>query len=52
MHEPCEHGPPRLSLAREHELVQAAQAGDREARDQLIEAFMPLVGGVARIYRG
>jgi RNA polymerase primary sigma factor len=48
----CEHGRPRLSLDRERELVRAAQAGDHEARDQLIEAFMPLIGGVARIYRG
>jgi RNA polymerase primary sigma factor len=48
----CDHGRPRLSLARERELVRAAQAGDHRARDQLIEAFMPLVSGVARIYRG
>ena len=45
-------GRPRLSPASERELVRAAKAGDREARDRLIEAFMPLVGGVARIYRG
>jgi RNA polymerase primary sigma factor len=45
-------GRPRLSLASERELVLAAKAGDHEARDRLVEAFMPLVGGVARIYRG
>ena len=45
-------GRPRLSLESERELVQGAKAGDDEARDRLIEAFMPLVGGVARIYRG
>ncbi len=42
---------PRLPLASERELVCAAQAGDCQARDELIEAFMPLVGGMARIYR-
>jgi RNA polymerase primary sigma factor len=47
----CDPGRRRLSLARERELVRAAQAGDREACDQLIKAFMPLVSGVARIYR-
>jgi RNA polymerase sigma factor (sigma-70 family) len=52
VHEPREHASPRLSLARERELIRAAQAGDHEARDQLTEAFMPLVGAVARIYRG
>ena len=48
----CDQARPRLSLKRERELVGAAQAGDHQARDQLIEAFMPLVSGVARIYRG
>jgi RNA polymerase sigma factor (sigma-70 family) len=47
----CNHSRPRLSLARERELVVAAQSGDHHAQDQLIEACMPLVGGVARIYR-
>jgi RNA polymerase sigma factor (sigma-70 family) len=42
----------RLPLACERELVEAAKAGDTRARDELIEAFMPLVGGVARVYRG
>ncbi|HEX6024773.1 MAG TPA: sigma-70 family RNA polymerase sigma factor [Solirubrobacter sp.] len=47
-------GPPdaRLSLEEERELVRAAQAGDRAARDRLIDAFMPLVAGMSRIYRG
>jgi RNA polymerase primary sigma factor len=48
----CDHDRGRLTVARERQLVRAAQAGDQEAREQLIEAFMPLVGGVARIYRG
>jgi RNA polymerase sigma factor (sigma-70 family) len=43
---------PRLPLSLERELVLAAQDGDREARDALIEAFMPLVASIARIYRG
>jgi RNA polymerase sigma factor (sigma-70 family) len=47
----CEQTRPRLSPARERELVRAAQAGDQHARDELIESCMPLVGGVARIYR-
>jgi len=42
----------RLPAAREHELVLAAQAGDDDARDRLIEAYLPLIGRVARIYRG
>ena len=51
----CGKDPPRrsrISPASERELVLAAKAGDRDARDRLVEAFMPLVGGVARIYRG
>jgi RNA polymerase primary sigma factor len=43
---------PQLPLALERELILAAQAGDAEARDTLIEAFLPLVASVARIYRG
>src|SRR4051794_40936377 len=45
-------GRPRLSPASERELVLGAKAGDHDARDRLVETFMPLVGGVARIYRG
>ena len=34
------------------ELVVEAQSGDEHAREQLVEAFMPLMGGVARAYSG
>jgi RNA polymerase sigma factor (sigma-70 family) len=43
---------PRLSPAGERHLVLDAKAGDREARDELIEAFLPLIASVARVYRG
>jgi RNA polymerase primary sigma factor len=43
---------PRLPLAAERRLVGAAQAGDRGAREELVEAFLPLIAGVARLYRG
>jgi RNA polymerase primary sigma factor len=43
---------PRLPLALERELLLAAKAGDTQARDELIDSFMPLVAGIARIYRG
>lgn len=43
---------PRMPVAVERRLVQAAKAGDRRAREQLIEAFLPLIAGVARVYRG
>jgi hypothetical protein len=45
-------GRPRLPGAVERRLVEAAQAGDRRAREQLVEAFLPLIAGVARVYRG
>jgi RNA polymerase sigma factor (sigma-70 family) len=35
----------------ERELVLAAQAGDDRAREQLIAAFVPLIGSIARMYR-
>jgi RNA polymerase sigma factor (sigma-70 family) len=38
-------GPPS-----ERDLVLAAQAGDADARSDLIETFLPLIAGVARIY--
>jgi RNA polymerase primary sigma factor len=41
----------RLPPAAERELVLAAQAHPEE-RDRLIECFLPLVGSVARLYRG
>jgi RNA polymerase primary sigma factor len=43
---------PRLPLAVEGRLVRAAQDGDRRAREELVEAFLPLIAGVARVYRG
>jgi RNA polymerase sigma factor (sigma-70 family) len=46
------HRGARLPLACERELVEAAKAGDATARDELIEAFLPLIASVARIYRG
>ncbi len=42
---------PRLPLAVERRLVQAAKGGDRRAREELVEAFLPLIAGVARVYR-
>ena len=44
-------GPARLSPALERELVLAAKRGDRAATARLVEAFLPLVASVARIYR-
>jgi RNA polymerase sigma factor (sigma-70 family) len=46
------HQRARLPPACERELVEAAKAGDATARDELIEAFLPLIASVARIYRG
>ena len=43
---------PRLPAGVERRLVDAAQAGDRRAREELVEAFLPLIAGVARVYRG
>ncbi len=40
-----------LPTALETELVAAAQAGDTRARARLVEAFMPLIASVARMYR-
>jgi RNA polymerase primary sigma factor len=42
----------RVAASRERELALAAQRNDPGAREQLIEAFLPLIGGVARVYRG
>lgn len=42
---------PRLAEADERRLVLAAKAGDRPARAQLVEAFMPLISSIARTYR-
>jgi RNA polymerase sigma factor (sigma-70 family) len=43
---------PRLPDALERTLVAEAKAGDRRARAQLVEAFLPAIGAVARVYRG
>ena len=40
-----------LSSLDESELVAAARAGDELARARLVEAFMPLIASVARVYR-
>jgi RNA polymerase sigma factor (sigma-70 family) len=40
--------PPKL----ERSLVAAAQQGDARARAELVDAFMPLIASVARLYRG
>jgi RNA polymerase primary sigma factor len=42
---------PRLPVAAERRLVAAAKGGDRRAREELVEAFLPLIAGVARVYR-
>jgi RNA polymerase primary sigma factor len=41
----------RLAAAAERELVLAARHGGAAEREELVEAFVPLVGSVARIYR-
>jgi RNA polymerase sigma factor (sigma-70 family) len=43
---------PRLPLSTERRLVKAAKGGDRQAREELVEAFLPLIAGAARVYRG
>jgi RNA polymerase sigma factor (sigma-70 family) len=40
-----------LPLAAERRLVREALEGDRHARAQLVEAYLPLIGSVARNYR-
>ncbi len=45
-------GRARLPRAVEQRLIEAAQAGDARAREELVEAFLPLIAGVARVYRG
>jgi RNA polymerase sigma factor (sigma-70 family) len=42
---------PRLPVADERRLVRAAKDGDRRAREELVEAFLPLIAGAARMYR-
>jgi RNA polymerase primary sigma factor len=41
-----------LPRAAERELVLAAKSGDQEASDALVDAFLPLIASVARLYRG
>jgi RNA polymerase primary sigma factor len=41
-----------LASLQERELVLAAKRDEIGAREQLIERFLPLIGGVARMYRG
>jgi RNA polymerase sigma factor (sigma-70 family) len=43
---------PRLPAPVERRLVGAAIGGDPRARAELVEAFLPLIGSVARNYRG
>jgi RNA polymerase primary sigma factor len=43
---------PRLPAALERELVAEAKTGDARARGQLVEAFLPAIAGMARVYRG
>lgn len=40
-----------LEPAAERKLIGAAKRGDRKARAELVEAFMPQIASVARIYR-
>jgi RNA polymerase primary sigma factor len=43
---------PRLPAVLERKLVAEAKGGDRRARAQLVEAFLPAIAGAARVYRG
>src|ERR1700753_3064611 len=43
---------PQLPETLERRLIAAARAGDSRAREELVEAFLPLIAGVARVYRG
>jgi RNA polymerase sigma factor (sigma-70 family) len=42
----------RLSAPAERAIVLAAKRGGPAEREELVEAFLPLIGSVARIYRG
>lgn len=42
---------PRRAQPQERELILAARAGSKEARAELIEAFLPLISSAARLYR-
>jgi RNA polymerase sigma factor (sigma-70 family) len=41
-----------LSRARESELIAASEGGDATATEELVEAFLPAIDSVARLYRG
>jgi RNA polymerase sigma factor (sigma-70 family) len=41
----------KLTRSEEHELILAAKDGDQRAKALLVEAFMPLIGSVAQLYR-
>jgi RNA polymerase sigma factor (sigma-70 family) len=41
----------RFGSGLERKLVRAAEGGDDAARDHLVEAFLPLIASVARVYR-
>jgi RNA polymerase sigma factor (sigma-70 family) len=43
---------PRLPAELERKLIADAKGGDRSARAQLVEAFLPAIASVARVYRG
>jgi RNA polymerase sigma factor (sigma-70 family) len=43
---------PRLPAGVQRRLIDAARAGDRRAREEVVEAFLPLIAGIARNYRG
>ena len=43
---------PHLPEAAERELMLAAKSGDHEASDALVDAFLPRIASVARLYRG
>jgi RNA polymerase primary sigma factor len=42
---------PRPAAAAERDVIAAARQGDARARARLVEAYMPLIASVARIYR-
>jgi len=52
----AEHHPPRssspLAAGRERDLIAATEAGNRAATEELVEAFLPAIDGVAHLYRG
>jgi RNA polymerase sigma factor (sigma-70 family) len=45
-------GPPGVPRVSERDVVLAAKAAEAGSRERLIETFLPLIRGVARIYRG